>query len=94
MVITTMLRNIKDTGYPLRVQMWTLLTANTWQLGISDSVMVVSTWFSVPLQKAFRRKGFMRWEKGGMPVQSIFQVTWLFLMVKYVKSSGLLPKPF
>ena len=89
MVITTMLRNIKDTGYPLRVRMWALLTENTWQLAISDIVMVASTWLSVPLQKAFRGRGFLRWEKGGMPVQSIFQLAWLSLMVKYVKASWL-----
>ena len=85
MVITTMLRNIKDTGHPLRVEVWSLLTANVWQLAISDLAMVISTYASLPLQKLFREsKGWLRWEKGGMAVQSIFQVAWLVLWIKFV----------
>ena len=83
MVITSMLRNIKDTGYPLRVQVWSLLTANTWQLALSDVVMVASTGLSLPLHKLFRQsKGWLRWENGGMAIQSIFQVTWTVIMIK------------
>jgi sterol O-acyltransferase len=83
MVFTTVLRNIKDTGYPLRVKMWTLLSANTWQLGLSDGVMVLSTGLCVPLQKIFRKhKGLLRWSKGGIVVQSLFQAAWLALWIK------------
>ena len=83
MVITTMLRNIKDTGYPLRVQVWALLTENTWQLALSDVLMVASTGLSLPLQKAFRQsEGWLRWEHGGMAIQSIFQVAWTMIMIK------------
>lgn len=83
MVITTMLRNIKDTGYPLRVRVWALLTANTWQLGLSDLVMVGSTFVSLPMQRVFRRNhGWLSWSKCGMPIQSIFQAAWLILWVK------------
>lgn len=84
MVITTMLRNIKDTGYPLRVQVWSLLTANTWQLALSDILMVASTGISLPLQKIFRESnGWLRWENGGMAVQSVFQAAWMVVMIKY-----------
>ena len=84
MVITTMLRNIKDTGYPLRHQMWDLLTTKTWELAISDAVMVGSTGLSVALHKKFRTsKGWLRWENAGMPIQSAFQVAWLALWIKY-----------
>lgn len=83
MVITTMLRNIKDTGYPIRVRVWALLTANTWQLGFSDLVMVGSTALSLPLQLVFRNSnGLLKWRNFGMPVQSLFQVLWLILWVK------------
>jgi sterol O-acyltransferase len=83
MVITTVLRNIKDTGYPLRVKMWTLLTENFWQLGLSDGAMVLSSGLSLPLQKAFRNsKGVLRWAKGGIVVHSLFQVGWLALWIK------------
>lgn len=85
MVVTTMLRNIKDTGYPLRHQMWDLMTIKTWQLGLSDAAMVGSTALSVPFQQIVRRqKGWLRWANLGMPVQSVFQVAWLVLWIKCV----------
>lgn len=87
MVLTSMLRNIKDTGYPLRHQVWDLLTTKTWELGLSDGVMVASTALSVPLQMLFRRasgvSAWLRWENLGMPIHSIFQAGWLVLWVKY-----------
>lgn len=85
MVVTTMLRNIKDTGYPLRVKVWSLMTANVQQLALADFVMVASTSFSLPLQKLVRNsKGWLRWEKGGMAIQSIFQVAWAVFWIKSV----------
>lgn len=85
MVLTTMLRNIKDTGYPLRVQVWAVLTANTWQLGLSDIVMVGSTGLCLPMQLLFRRSnGWMRWKNCGVLIQSVFQLAWLVLWVKCV----------
>ena len=88
MVITTMLRNIQDTGYPLRAKVWALLTVNTWQLGLSDLAMVVSTSLSLPLQRAFRtHKGLLRWKKYGMLIQSIYQIAWLVFWVKYNRRS-------
>jgi len=83
MVVTTALRNIKDTGYPLRVKVWSLLTANVWQLGLSDLAMVVSTALTLPLHRRIRSsKGWLRWSKGGMVVQSLFQFAWLCLWVR------------
>ena len=87
MVLTSMLRNIKDTGYPLRHQVWDLLTTKTWELGLSDALMVTSTALSVPMQMLFRRGSgvfaWLRWENLGMPIHSIFQAAWLVLWVKY-----------
>ena len=84
MVITTMLRNIKDTGMPLRIQVWSLLTRNTWQLALSDLAMVGSTYLSLPLHKLFRNsKGWLRWERGGMAVQSVLQVLWVMVWVNW-----------
>lgn len=86
MVLTSMLRNIKDTGYPLRHQVWDLLTTKTWELGLSDGLMVASTALSVPLQMLFRRGSgifaWLRWENLGMPIHSIYQAAWLVLWVK------------
>ena len=84
MVITTMLRNIKDTGLPLRVRPWALLTANTWQLGLSDMAMVASTLISLPLQKLFRESnGILRWARLGMPIHSTFQAAWFTLWINW-----------
>ncbi|KAL1961277.1 hypothetical protein VTO42DRAFT_5 [Malbranchea cinnamomea] len=82
MVMTTVLRNIKDTGYPLRVQVWSLFTPNVFQLGFSDLAMVGSTAFTLPLHRAIRSsKGFLRWSKGGIVVQSIYQSVWFVIWV-------------
>ncbi|KAL8714701.1 MAG: hypothetical protein Q9225_006526 [Loekoesia sp. 1 TL-2023] len=84
MVITTMLRNIKDTGFPFRVGVWALLTERVWQLALSDGAMVLSTMLSLPLHRIFRNsKGWLRWENGGMAVQSIYQAIWLTFWVKW-----------
>ena len=83
MVVTTMLRNIKDTGYPLRVKVWSLLTANVRQLAFADLAMVASTSLSLPLHHLYRNsKGWLRWEKGGMAVQSVYQVAWTIFWIK------------
>lgn len=83
MVVTTMLRNIKDTGYPLRVRVWSLLSANVWSMGISDLAMVVSSGMVLPLHKLFRSSsGWLRWTKGGIVIQSIFEAGWLVLWIK------------
>jgi sterol O-acyltransferase len=83
MVVTTVLRNIKDTGYPLRVKVWSLLTANVWQLALSDLAMVVSSGFSLPLQYLTRASnGWLRWSRGGMVIHSLYQLGWLTLWIK------------
>ncbi|KAI1418974.1 MBOAT family protein [Xylaria sp. FL1777] len=78
MGITTMLRNYKDTGYPLRVQIWGLFTIKPWHLAIAEFFMVGSTAISLPLHRLFRKsRGSWTWNKGGMAVQSIYQVVWM-----------------
>ncbi|KAI0160030.1 MBOAT-domain-containing protein [Hypoxylon sp. FL1284] len=82
MGITSMLRNYKDTGYPLRVQIWTLFTVKLWHLAIADFLMVASTTVTLPLHKTFRvSDGALTWKKGGMAIQSIYQVVWLAFWV-------------
>lgn len=85
MVITTMLRNIKDTGYPMRIKIWSLFTENTWQMALSDLAMVASTAVSLPLHRMFRSKNrLLQWHWGGMVIQSIYQVVWLVFWITYV----------
>jgi sterol O-acyltransferase len=83
MVVTTVLRNIKDTGYPLRVKVWNLLTANVWQLAISDGAMVISSGLALPVQLLVRnREGWLRWYRGGIVFQSLYQIGWLTMWIK------------
>jgi sterol O-acyltransferase len=83
MVITTALRNVKETGYPLRVQVYGLMSRNVMSLGLSDGAMVFSTGLSVPFQKIFRSSGMLRWSKSGIWIQSAFQLAWLALWVEW-----------
>ena len=83
MVITTALRNVKDTGYPLRHQMWHLMTVKAWQLGLSDAAMVFSTALVVPFQRMMMHsKGWFRWSRAGMPIYSTIETLWLLVWVK------------
>lgn len=80
MAITSMLRNINDTGYPMRVQIWTLFTVKLWHLGLADAAMVASASGVLPLQIFVRKtkaNSSQTWAKGGMALQSIYQVVWL-----------------
>ncbi|TAQ84897.1 hypothetical protein B7494_g6780 [Chlorociboria aeruginascens] len=85
MAITTMLRNIKDTGYPMRVQIWQLFPIKVWELGLADFFMVASTVASLPMHRLFRsdpgKKLGLRWATGGVAVQSIYQTVWLAFWV-------------
>jgi len=82
MAITTMLRNIKDTGYPMRVQIWQLFTVKVWELGVADGLMVASTAVSLPLHNLFRSKLLgLRWAGSGMAIQSIYQAVWFCFWV-------------
>ncbi|KAH6667866.1 sterol o-acyltransferas-like protein [Halenospora varia] len=85
MAITTMLRNIKDTGYPMRVKIWQLFTVKVWELALADALMVATTAVSLPLHRLFRSStGTMlglRWQGGGMALQSLFQAVWFAFWV-------------
>lgn len=89
MAITSMLRNINDTGYPMRVQIWTLFTVKLWHLGLADGAMVASASGVLPLQlfvRKARANSSATWAKGGMALQSIYQVVWLafWILVPFV----------
>ncbi|KAJ5697966.1 hypothetical protein N7488_011650 [Penicillium malachiteum] len=84
MVVTTVLRNIKDTGYPLRVQVWSLLSANVWELGLSDAAMVVSSSLVLPLHRIYRSgPRWLQWSHRGMVVQSIGEAIWLAVWINW-----------
>ena len=78
MVLTTMLRTYKETGYPLSISQWDLFTEKVWELGLSDGAMVASAALSLPLQKLYMNSsGLFRWNTLGMAIQSIYQAIWL-----------------
>lgn len=80
MGITTMLRNAKDTGYPLRIEIWSLFTVKLWHLAVADFLMVASTALSLLLHRLFRRAppgGVWTWKRAGVAVQSFYQLLWL-----------------
>jgi sterol O-acyltransferase len=85
MVITTMLRNVKDTGYPMRVEIWQLFPVKIWGLATADALMVASTAVSLPIQRIIRDAtgifSWLRWSKGGMAIQTIYQVLWFIVWV-------------
>ncbi|KAH7032872.1 MBOAT, membrane-bound O-acyltransferase family-domain-containing protein [Microdochium trichocladiopsis] len=84
MATTTMLRNYKDTGSLLRIQIWQLFPIKLWHLAIADFLMVASTAISLPLHNFTRRSSSTSawtWNKAGMAFQSIYQVAWLALWV-------------
>ncbi|KAJ5894051.1 Sterol O-acyltransferase ACAT/DAG/ARE [Penicillium taxi] len=84
MVVTTGLRNIKDTGYPLRVRVWSLLSANLWEMGMSDLAMVVSSALVLPLHRLYRRgPKWLQWSRGGMVVQCIGEAVWLAVWINW-----------
>jgi sterol O-acyltransferase len=84
MGITTMLRNLRDTGFPLRVEIWSLFPVKLWHLAIADFVMVASTAASLPLHHLWRASpadGAFTWRRGGVAVQSVYQALWLALWI-------------
>lgn len=82
MVITAMLRNLKDTGSLLSFKQWPLFTENLWELAASDLLMCASTALALPLHKIYKNsKGWLRWNKGGVWIQSTFQAGWLALWI-------------
>ena len=84
MVITTMLRNIKETGLPIRARPWALFTVNAWQLAVSDGAMVFSTAIALLIQKASQKStGLMRWAQIGMPVHIVYETLWLALWINW-----------
>lgn len=84
MVLTTMLRNMTETGYPLQLKQWGLFKEKVVELGMVDGAMVGSTIVSLPLQQLFLNgKGSLRWSKLGVLIQSIYQALWLTFWVTY-----------
>ncbi|KAK0254662.1 Sterol O-acyltransferase 2 (Sterol-ester synthase 2) [Friedmanniomyces endolithicus] len=84
MVITAMLRNLKDTGNLLSFKQWPLFTQNLWELAAVDVLMCASTALALPLHLLYKSsRGLLRWEKLGVVLQSIFQACWLTFWIRW-----------
>jgi len=80
MVLTTGLRNLKDTGKILRTSIFSMFAQTPLQLGIADLVIALSTGLCVPLQQAFQRE-VLSWGRGGYWLQHAIQAAWLGIWV-------------
>jgi sterol O-acyltransferase len=76
MVITTMLRSLRETGSILNVTQWDLFTENIGELALSDLLMAASLYACLGLQLLFKNN-VLRWHYSGMVIQSVFQMAWL-----------------
>ncbi|KAK5132619.1 hypothetical protein LTR08_008818 [Meristemomyces frigidus] len=84
MVITAMLRNLKETGNILSFKQWPLFTQNIWELAASDLLMCASTGLDLPLHGLYKdSRGWLKWRKGGVVLQSLFQAGWLALWISW-----------
>ena len=83
MVLTSVLRNLTETGYPFQIRQWGLFKEKVVELGLVDGAMVSSIAISLPLQRLFLKEGALRWSTYGMAIQSIYQVIWLSFWTTY-----------
>ncbi|KAF2857655.1 putative sterol o-acyltransferase [Piedraia hortae CBS 480.64] len=84
MVITAMLRSLKDTGYLLSFKQWPLFVENIGELVMADLAMCASLMLDLPLHLLYKRSnGILRWNRCGMLVQSAFQAAWLSLWISW-----------
>lgn len=83
MVMTTMLRNFKETGYPFLLRQRQIFFANIKDLALSDLAMAATSALVVPLNVLYSSgPRWLAWRKGGIWIQSIFQAVWLFYWVE------------
>lgn len=84
MVLTSMLRNLTETGYPFQLKQWDLFKEKVFELGMVDGAMVGTTMLSLPFQKlCLHGKGALRWNKLGIVIQSAYQMLWLSFWTTY-----------
>ncbi|KAI5804344.1 MBOAT, membrane-bound O-acyltransferase family-domain-containing protein [Geopyxis carbonaria] len=76
MVLSTAMRNVRDTGTVLRTSIFSLFAEAPLELGIADGVMALSTGFVLPLQELFAQ-GTLSWSGGGYILHHIIQTFWL-----------------
>lgn len=89
MVLTSMLRNLTETGYPFQIRQWALFKEKVLELGLVDGAMVCSTAVLLPLQKLFLKDKVFRWNTYGLAIQSVYQAVWLAFWTAYAISTSI-----
>ena len=88
LVVTTMARNLKETGTLLDIRQWPLFVENIYELAVWDGIMSLSTAIDLPLQLLYKSQsdGLLAWRKLGMVLQCALQAVWLtvFLSLPFV----------
>jgi sterol O-acyltransferase len=68
----------------LSYRQWPLFIENIWELAASDLLMCASTGIDIPLHLLYKRsKGWLKWDKGGMVLQSVVQAIWLYVWIAW-----------
>ncbi|KAL7269781.1 Sterol O-acyltransferase 2 (Sterol-ester synthase 2) [Rhizina undulata] len=80
MVLTTALRNLKETGKVLSTSIFSLFAIAPMELAIADFAMVASTGICLPLQRMFM-EGRISWGRWGHLMQHVIQAVWLGIWV-------------
>jgi sterol O-acyltransferase len=75
MVLTTALRNLKETGKVLRTSIFSLFVNAPLELAIADLAMVLSAGFCLPMQQKLVKS--WDWARGGYLIQHTLQAVWL-----------------
>ncbi|KAF1827684.1 MBOAT-domain-containing protein [Dissoconium aciculare CBS 342.82] len=84
MVITQVLRNLRESGTLLNFRQWPLFRENIEELAITDFLMCGSTMVSLSLQLVFKDSpGILKWSKMGVYIQSLWQAAWFSLWVMW-----------
>lgn len=80
MVLTTALRNLKETGQIVRTSIFSLFALAPAELAAAELLMVLSTIICLPLQKIFQCNT-ISWGKIGYLMQHVVQSLWLGVWV-------------
>lgn len=80
MVLTTALKNLKETGQVVRSSIFSLFALAPAELAIAELLMVSSTIICLPLQQMFQRDT-ISWGKSGYLMQHGIQSLWLGVWV-------------
>lgn len=80
--IRTYIWSLETNGYALDFAFATMFSKDGLTLAISDFVLVLSTAICVPFAKAIK-KGYIRYNWFGLVLQHVWQMTVLFVAIKW-----------